>query len=485
MLEGKRLYVDFVEINPPLIMYLSMIPAELAKLLAVNQASSFNLSVWTLTLLSALLSVRILTGLEKSSERAYVPALIVGLGLAAWLMSPLVYFGEREHISMLLIMPFFFLRWVRQSNGTVGQFPALLSGLAAGVGCCIKPYFLLLPAVAEFIWLLKARDLKILLKEEVYCAMLVFLLYGLHFLFLPEQSRHYYFSVLVPLTVQGYEAYNHDLWKIVTLDKVPFARPILVAVVLSLSLFLRKQCSLLLPFAAWTVAAYLIFVLQRKGFHYHTIPMRYGLTMLIVLEAMALLLQFGRNYFGPSRQPTFSRLVISVFASVALISALFCAYMLFKFVQAGQHNFYLTDILQQPCAVQVLRSSREGDPVFFFDTGGGYQYPLLVQLNRRPGSRFMDMSPFAMARYVQEHSENDQRRKDAAEYERSLLRELAEDFESRKTRLVLIPEQQWALPSDFSVFQYLQKKGFIQTALRKYKQVNSTCEYRVFERISD
>ncbi|MBS1955855.1 MAG: hypothetical protein JST89_16850 [Cyanobacteria bacterium SZAS-4] len=485
LLEKKQLYVDIVEINPPMIMYLSMIPAGLSKLIASYQAPCFNFCVCTLSILSAVLGIRILDGVEKPDDKAYVPSVIVALGVGALLMSPIIYFGEREHIAVLLILPFFLLRWVRNTGGSTCKFLACFVGILAGIGCCIKPYFLLLPGFAEIFWLCKSRDFKSLLNVEIGSAALACLLYAAHFLLLPAESRHNYFQVLIPLTVQGYQAYNHDLLKIIVLDNVPLVRPVLVIGALLLAILLRRRCSLLLPWSAWTVAGYLIFVLQQKGFHYHTIPMRYGMAMLCVLEVMTLLLMVRDKVFANRQQKPATDVVTVVFVLLALLSLGGCGAMVVRFVQAGKHNFYLAENLTPPCAAQVVRSSNEGDSVFFFDTGGGYQYPMLVQLNRRPGSRFMDMSPFAMVRYVQTHAKSEEQRKEAASYEDQILTQLGDDFESRKTKLVLIPEHEWALPADFSVFQYLDEHRFFQREMKNYKQIASTCKYRVYQRVTD
>jgi len=485
LLEGQRLYVDIIEINPPMIMYISMIPACLAKISAAHPAPCFIFSIWTLTILTAVLCIRVFDGIVEPSERAYVPPLIVALGLADWMMSPISYFGEREHIAVLLIMPFFLLRCVRQNNGSAAKYVAMSAGILAGIGCCIKPFFLLLPVMAELFWLGRSRDPKSLARVEIYCAMLVGVVYAVHFLFLPANSRQSYFDVLIPLTVQGYQAYNTDFLKVLTLDQVPLVKPLSLTGVLLLALILRKRCSFLMPFVAWTLGGYIVFVFQQKGFHYHSIPMRYGMVMLSVLEAMAVLLLLRTKLVRAQQKEPALDIVTILFGLCALASFVACACVIWKFINESVHNYHLADTLNTPYIAQVLRNSSEGDAIFFFDTGGGYQYPLLVQLRRKPGSRFMDMSPFAMVKYVQTHAKTEERRRAANLLEQQMLTQLAADLETRKTKLVFIPEQDWPLPADFSVFRYLEQQGFIRTALRNYKPISSTCEYRVYKRVSD
>ena len=48
LLQGKRLYLDILVVNPPLIIYLSTVPVYLAKLLSLNYLPLFTYLSWGL-----------------------------------------------------------------------------------------------------------------------------------------------------------------------------------------------------------------------------------------------------------------------------------------------------------------------------------------------------------------------------------------------------------------------------------------------------
>ena len=60
LLEGQMPYVDFVDINPPLIIYVSALFAALATLLKMHPITTFLFSVWILSIVSALSTRKIL-----------------------------------------------------------------------------------------------------------------------------------------------------------------------------------------------------------------------------------------------------------------------------------------------------------------------------------------------------------------------------------------------------------------------------------------
>ena len=62
LLEGQMPYVDFVDVNPPLIIYFSALWAGAAKLLGAHPIPIFSLGVWFLSVLSVLATREILPG---------------------------------------------------------------------------------------------------------------------------------------------------------------------------------------------------------------------------------------------------------------------------------------------------------------------------------------------------------------------------------------------------------------------------------------
>ena len=109
LLEGQMPYVDFVDINPPLIIYVSAIFAGLARLVNVHIITTFLLSVWFLSIASILVTRKILQA--SFGEADTIAVNILGIALATipiWLLiSDNSEFGQREHLFMLA----FFHTW--------------------------------------------------------------------------------------------------------------------------------------------------------------------------------------------------------------------------------------------------------------------------------------------------------------------------------------------------------------------------------------
>ena len=58
-------------------------------------------------------------------------------------------FGQREHIMIVLVLPYILLHALRQSGGTSQAWIVTLVGIMAGVGFALKPYFLVLYLALE------------------------------------------------------------------------------------------------------------------------------------------------------------------------------------------------------------------------------------------------------------------------------------------------------------------------------------------------
>ena len=159
LLEGKLPYVDFVEINPPLIMYLSAVPVLIAGLVHVHpilifQLFIFSLSVWSAWAMRSLL-IRAKMNVSQDSS---------GMMAVAWISFSLIMlmegmYGQREHLFILLFVPFLFVRWIRWNEGWLPPVLPTLIAIGAAAGVCLKPHFLIIVAAPELYWILSRRRL--------------------------------------------------------------------------------------------------------------------------------------------------------------------------------------------------------------------------------------------------------------------------------------------------------------------------------------
>ncbi len=135
---GRALYVDVVEVNPPLIVWLSAIPIQIGAWLNIDPqriampffiAAVMGSAWWTAVLLRAR------GGLF--ADRLPVFAVIGSVLLVV----PAADLGQREHLLVAAMLPYLVLF----AGSLDGIRPKLVSGLCAGViaglGCALKPRY--------------------------------------------------------------------------------------------------------------------------------------------------------------------------------------------------------------------------------------------------------------------------------------------------------------------------------------------------------
>lgn len=277
LLHGARLFVDVVEVNPPLIVWLDLVPVALGHLLHVPGATVFALLVIGLMLGSVAATARLLPALlpdRPAARRALVLA-------TTFVLLPLARedFGQREHLFLALAMPYVLLTAVRAGGGSTSRKAAAMVGLAAALGIALKPYFVLL-WLGLGVGLAAARGWRMALfrveSVVVVAAGVVYLAAVLRWA--PDYFR------IVPLMAGPY----YDFLSNTLLVTALLGDGALVAVVSLLAfLALRRaaNATALWTVLAWAVAAlWLVGVLQHKGWRYHFYPsFALGLWLLVVI----------------------------------------------------------------------------------------------------------------------------------------------------------------------------------------------------------
>ena len=135
---GRELYVDVVEVNPPLIVWLSAIPIELGSWFGIDPqrtampffiASVLGCGWWTTMLLRA-----------RGGLFADRLPVFAAVG-SVLLVVPAGDLGQREHLLVATMLPYLALF----AGSLDGRHPkwttSLAAGFVAGVGCALKPQY--------------------------------------------------------------------------------------------------------------------------------------------------------------------------------------------------------------------------------------------------------------------------------------------------------------------------------------------------------
>ena len=145
-LAGRELYVDVVEVNPPLIIWVSAIPLEIAGWLHVDPQLTALPAFAILALASAWWSACLLRPIGGLfAARAPVFA-VIG---AVLLIVPAADLGQREHLLIAGFLPYLILFARTLAGARIAASVAIPVGIAAALGCALKPQYGLAFAALE------------------------------------------------------------------------------------------------------------------------------------------------------------------------------------------------------------------------------------------------------------------------------------------------------------------------------------------------
>lgn len=533
--QGAVPYVDFIDTNPPLIMYLNVIPAILGPTLGTSEIVAFRLLVTAIILLSALMIGHVLNRtLEDARTAAILYPMILTVGVAM-AFDPRV--GQREHLFAMLYLPYLFVRWSRGYEIPLRGSFTITAGLLAGVGASIKPHFLIVAVTVEAYLLLRHRRLGSFVRPECMAFLVVCFTYALHFLLVPRPMRHEFFGRLIPLMTQHYDTFRgvlsiEDLEWMAVFTFIGLAVPALAW----FSNSGRKE-ELYGLLGVFTVSSVVFVYLGQRQFRgYHLLPAQIGAMYLFG----AMVTDLVRSYPPyPGRMPAtgwqsiavrlslvpvvilgifvMSRRSTGTFgAATALLSVAGALWMLSNMRPVSTHDrspgtsslswLYIVPLAaivlvgvhlirwprhDDPAASTVARSilahTSSGDKVLILSTLLRHTYPLLLDINRMQGSRYLVTFPFAFS--------NEGRRAVAGLFpypqrsdihgeEARFIGELGEDiaFYEPKMIFVLRTADAFACPEGFVIADYLRHLGFFREEMSRYRAIGEAGDFEVFLR---
>ncbi|MBK6764805.1 MAG: hypothetical protein IPG71_00460 [bacterium] len=316
MVDGWTPYVDFIEINPPLILYMKALPIWVARLLSINVITAFHLCVLLLAFWSTL-SIRDSLKVLTSAEHSLAPLAIPAAYLAFVTFFIGIEFGQREHIFALLFLPFLFARMLNWEGRALTVRRGIVLGIAAALGVCLKPAFLVIAVLPELYWFIVKRNYRPLLDPAFIAFALTGLAYAAHFFLLPAAMYAAYFDRWMPEMLRHYRAYERGFSDIVL--QRHFIVPLFIAIAgfgASFALDTNPARRVrALVYAA--VGAAFVYYVQSKGWKYHALP----LTTIAALIVAAI-----ASWANDSAQERAGRTVASsqfaLFARVAMAALL-------------------------------------------------------------------------------------------------------------------------------------------------------------------
>ncbi len=265
MLNGGKYGIDIFESNPPMILYIYAIPVLAAKWVSTTFMVTCRVFIYLWIIVSLFLSYQ---SIEKISKKMPVYKSCILLPATAWiLLLPGVSFAQREHIMLILIMPYIYLSMASLYGISMHRVFIFIAAIMAGIGFCIKPHFF----IPFFIFLLYRR--KITIDNMIVISMTI--LYFLNIvIFYPG-----YFTKILPLVFEYYYPYfdTHIAW-----SNIGIKFSLMILMIYGISFYFIKNHKLENVFAIYAIGFIVVYVLQKSNWGYHLYPAIAFVTLLVV-----------------------------------------------------------------------------------------------------------------------------------------------------------------------------------------------------------
>lgn len=258
ILSGKRLYVDVLEVNPPISVWMYVPLLWAGHLLAIRPEALVVAAFIAGGLASVLATLRLASALGDSPSPTWLAA---GLSFSG-LVLPMGLFAEREHAALLLAFPTLAAIALVAHDKPVSRRALYATGIAAGLMVVIKPFFVSAVAIPAVWAAWKRRSVRPLLLPAT-AATAVILVYGAAILlFTPA-----YFN-WVPVFARVYGPMHAPFWTVLV---GPTMFP---AICLALAALVRlnRVPPVIAAFAFGAAGFLLAAILQAKNYPNHWLP---------------------------------------------------------------------------------------------------------------------------------------------------------------------------------------------------------------------
>ena len=309
--DGQRLYVDIIESNPPMAVFIYLPAVVVERLTGISAESAEIL----LTGLVAAVSLGLSAMLISCARLTIALERFVFFGIFVLVILPRLAFSQREHLALLLMLPAVTMIAARAAGLKASVLLSIGIGVAAGLGVSLKPQFaaaLVIPAIAVT---LTTRSLKPLFRlENLVAAAVALILVGVVLVAFPA-----YVAEVVPMEAATY------LYERLPLIDMGLQPPLLALIVAGgVTAWLCRKGPDRVVTDTYLLAAVgfgIAFVVQAKGWRYQLYPaaalvfLAFLVEILPRLGAVLALQQPGRSRYARA-----IALVIALVCLVPLIN---------------------------------------------------------------------------------------------------------------------------------------------------------------------
>lgn len=372
VLDGASLGGDLVEVNAPLIVWLTGIPAAIGGALGIRLPAAMQGFVIVLVACSVAWSA-ILLCRGAPGARRFAGWFALSM-LFATVVHPWVHYGQREHLMLLLVIPYLVMAAARIDGEAPSNGEALVAGLCAGIGFLLKPHHVFVVLAVEALVLVRSRDFRLMYRLEIAAMAATALGYVIAvWHWTPD-----YLLKVVPLAINTYYGYHRGaLWDLI----LPMRGLKLVIVVLLWAVLYRRLAhrALATVLLLAGVGATIGYLVQLKGHEYHFVPAIAFFDLLFAVLVIDQWLQWTAR-----RQLPISADLASVGAAVMFIAVIALCYPL-QVARAVNNGYTDARVAVQRAVSQAIP---RGATVLILSTSVGPVFEQVLDRGWKWGSRF-------------------------------------------------------------------------------------------------
>ncbi len=482
LLQGKRPYVDFFDVNPPLAFYAHIAPNLVSRHFGATPPQAFWYTTIALWIYSIAFSLWLLWRQPKNKESFVFMPLLLSFSYLTLFLSGEDEFGQREHIFLLLFLPLFIVRWLRWQSASLPAVATIVAALLASIGLYMKPSYLLAAIVLEALWLREKRHWRCLITPETITCTLFGLAYAACLLAMPQDMKSGYFGMMVPVFTLGYGEYGTSIM-FQLMGWGPYWKNyfLLLTYTSILGVILSRYSTLIMPLLAFSLLGLASYLMQGQPWLNHALPFLAGAYMLAGVE-VAILLFILRQFISE---------FVKIFDALWLSALCIWQFQINHEQITTQRREsaespklammgigYTGDVPAKDLsalALVILKYTEAGEPVLFMTRSITPGYPLLLQTKRQPASRYLHAMLLPTTIFARDISKSPAIKDKMNGFKKRILAEYKEDIANHKPKLIFVQATR--------IWEILKDGDFLKTAvLDDYQYCGTIDDHRIYVR---
>lgn len=469
-LEGGRLFVDAIDINTPLVFVLHLLPELISKLTGIAGTTAL-VGLLGLGIGASFITCRWVLNASLDPAHATADALLPLLLLFLLIVYPNQMFAQREHIMLVLTMPYLLVASGRADGEDLSSRLKIITGVMAGLGFAMKPYFLGIPLFVELYIMLQVSLRKSLHDPAPWAVLGVCVAHALFAVIVTPE----YFTVALPLARAFYsEVSQNSFLDLATGEHL--AAPTIILPLLAIAAFgaMRSHMARVICLAGFggLISAYA----QGKGWPYHALPAQ-AFTLLLAGTIIAYVMDHvvwpKRGESGRPAKLFAAALMLLIFYQECLHSRPF-----FK-----QMEYRGSDLKR---LMHVVKQEKRNDNILVLSPGIYPHFPMINYLKMHMTMRFESMW-LVQGAYAdcQELAPLYNPPEAMSAAESFVFRTVAEDFYKKKPSLLIV-DNVAGIPrcqgDTFNYLDYFSRNPLFAKRFEDYEKALDFERYTIYRR---